>query len=103
MSKLTFKKLPKEQAEKMMQEVEAAIAARNRPFEGTRSTGVRCVIPSCPGHIAEQISRVYRGDPMHRIIGPGGTNQMTTVTALYCPECGIKYHRLPKKVKDTQG
>ncbi len=62
-----------------------------------QSTGIKCRVPECPGRIVEETERKYLGDPMHRIIGPGGRNQLTVVTVLYCPYCGIQYHKLPKK------
>lgn len=50
----------------------------------------------CNGEIVRETSRKYFGDPMNAIIGPGYQHQLTTVTVLYCPDCGVQYHQLPK-------
>ncbi len=61
-----------------------------------KNTGIACKIPNCGGKIIKETFRQYLGDPMHRIIGRGGERQMTATTELYCSECGVSYHHLPK-------
>ena len=59
-------------------------------------TEVLCAVPFCEGKIIKNEYKTYLGDPKSAIIGPGGKDQMTTVTTLYCSVCGILYHHLPK-------
>jgi hypothetical protein len=79
-------------------ERDAALKRRNSPPEETR-TGT-CVF--CQGKVIGRISREYRGDPMHRIIGPGGRNQMTNVHhGFHCSRCGLRYEFPPPDEVDT--
>ncbi len=80
--------------------------ARDREFvpdprdqEGKQKTGVDCKIPGCGGVIIKEVYSEYRGDPMQMVIGIGARKQMTRVTEIYCQECGISYHHMPKKAK----
>ncbi len=59
----------------------------------TETLASKCVV--CRTHLERLSFKAYRGDPMHMIIGPGSVNQMSTVTELYCPQCGIKYLQEP--------
>lgn len=63
---------------------------------GAHETATMCVIPKCGGTIIENKFDQYFGNPMSRTIGPGGENQMTRVVELYCSQCGVLYHHLPK-------
>ncbi len=63
---------------------------------GIQSTEVNCRAGNCSGIIVQEKTKQYFGDPGRFIIGPGGASQMTTVTALFCEQCGIVYHHLPK-------
>ncbi len=53
----------------------------------------KCVV--CKMELRDETKKVYMGDPMHAIIGPGFKNQLTPVRSIWCPRCGIKYHSLP--------
>ena len=48
-----------------------------------------CVV--CRVHLMVTTTQRYIGDPLHRIIGPGGANQMTTLMQTDCPKCGLLY------------
>ena len=67
--------------------------------DGETDTKIPCVIPHCKGTIIEEKNREYIGDPMHRIIGPGGKNQLSLIIKYYCSRCKIMYHSLPEKVR----
>jgi hypothetical protein len=49
----------------------------------------------CAGPVVRVTKRVYRGDPMHAIAGPGGRNQLTTEVRIACGECGVMYSKPP--------
>jgi transcriptional regulator with XRE-family HTH domain len=53
-----------------------------------------CVI--CETPLMDETTKVYRGDPMHAIIGPGYANQLSSERNIWCPKCGVSYHHLPK-------
>lgn len=61
----------------------------------------KCVV--CKTPLQEEKSSRYYGDPMHAIIGPGHSNQMTVTCYLFCPECGIEYYRPPRTKKASNG
>lgn len=84
-------------------QVGAKLAALKEPKAGAgssrggiRETKVRCVTNNCPGMIVEKLSYQYLGDPGLLMVGPGSSRQLSPVTELYCPNCGISYHHLPK-------
>ena len=66
---------------------------------GQEKTGFKCTGRECEGEIIREVSFQYLGDPMQMIIGPGSRSQRTQITELYCQECGITYHHLPKSKK----
>jgi hypothetical protein len=68
---------------------------------GVKSTGINCRSGNCSGIIVQEKTKQYLGDHGRFIIGPGGASQMTTVTVLYCPNCGVMYHHLPKDSTPT--
>jgi hypothetical protein len=62
----------------------------------------------CHVPLVIESKKVYRGDPMSMIIGPGSRNQMSTEISTHCPQCGLKYRygggveppaEKPKKLK----
>lgn len=44
------------------------------------------------GRVVKEESQRYFGDPAKAIIGPGYRSQLTTVSKMYCKDCGIMYH-----------
>lgn len=97
--RINFLAATKESAS-LVQEIERALAALRQKEDGgygTFKTGFVCRLEGCAGEIVREVRREYRGDPMHQIVGPGGLNQLSTVTSYYCPVCQIMYRGLPTK------
>lgn len=68
-----------------------------RAWPKVEPTGTQCRI--CGGDVVRWSNRVYVGDPMRRIIGPGSRNQMSTITKIYCDDCGIMYNHVVPHVR----
>lgn len=49
----------------------------------------------CAGQVVRVTRFVYRGGPMHRIVGPGSKNQMSRDVKIACSECGVMYSKPP--------
>lgn len=63
-------------------------------LDPTPEPAAKCVV--CEGPLRDETERVYRGDPMHAIIGPGYANQLTSERSIWCPQCGIEYRHPPR-------
>lgn len=84
----------KQSAKKRVEEIEKdAEDERNGTGKYAPPTGV-CVF--CSGEVVAKITNEYRGDIMHRIIGPGGRNQVSRVhNGWHCTKCGLRYEFPP--------
>jgi len=88
-------KMTKAEIQNWMQRMEDARKLKPDPPKEPKDDRVgTCVV--CEGKVVAKVTREYRGDPMHMIIGPGSRNQMTTIHhGFHCVTCGLKYEFPP--------
>lgn len=58
-------------------------------------TEMRCVV--CKEPLTVQEYHVFDPTTGPLIIGPGSRGQFSKRTSIYCENCGLEYHHLPKE------
>lgn len=105
----TLKNMTPEEHEEMRARVKKAMEERDQDEEDRQNQTGKYAPPKgvcvvCSGEVVAKVTREYRGDPMHQIIGPGGRNQMSSVHhGWHCVSCGLRYEFIPTGPKVGAG